>query len=296
VAGLGETPWVDRNLQLAWERILAVAPRGGEGMPLVEQHGGRGKAIVQEFGCGHYGCVMPTSVPGLVAKLSSDPTEAFFVAAALRLGGDNYDDAGIVRYAAVYQIRNAYHRRRPLFVLWREEAYDIGFPMAHRYGDRSWEARRDQELTNHLVAFKDHAGKARVQLQRATKAGDDPFALAARAVGMQDEVWGEVWWGNADVEMGYPSRRDRAYKIARELRACAIIAEMMENTDGSDTIGRALGYYLDNGLLLADVHANNVGKVERHDDTYDGEVRVITDPGHAVPLEPRWAEVVIEEI
>jgi hypothetical protein len=63
------------------------------------------------------------------------------------------------------------------------------------------------------------------------------------------------------------------------------MTELMQNTDGSDLIGSALRYYLEQGLLLADVHANNVGKVERTSGW------VITDPGHAVPLEQRWAVV-----
>jgi len=279
-------------------------------MPLVEAVQGRGKAIVQEFGCGHYGCVMPTSTPGVVVKLSSDPTEAYFVAAALQLGFEGYDDAGIVRYYGVYQLRNAYHRKRPIFVIWREEAFDIGFPLA---GAANWrqtsdyEIRRNRKLSDYLDAFKGQADSVRRLLNRAAKRGEDPYDIvaAANTREMQEWAWGSTEWDEraTDVRImgggrgvvpsvGLPPVAGSALY----LRACAIIAEMMENTDGSDTIGRTLGYYLNEGLLLADVHANNVGKVERHDDIWDGEVRVITDPGHAVPLEPRWREVVIEEI
>ena len=44
------------------------------------------------------------------------------------------------------------------------------------------------------------------------------------------------------------------------------------------------------------VHINNVGRVTRDWGDYTGEQIVITDPGHAVPLDPRWSAVVIEEI
>lgn len=310
MSGLGETPWVDRNLQLAWERILAVAPQGGEGMPLIEKVGGRGKAIVQEYGCGHYGCVMPTSVPGVVVKLSSDPTEAYFIAAALQLGFD-YENAGIVQYYAVYQLANAFHRKRPLFVIWREEAYDLGFPLeaTRSYGlmpaDAHWRVTRDKELLRLLDSFKFFAAAVRTQLEGTAKRGNDPYALVteAKTNALMDWAWNYVD-ADAALKVGRQqpmARQGHAHlrgvqRLAANLRACSLIAEWMGNTDGSDTIGRALEFYLDSGLLLADVHGDNVGKVERHDDIYDGEVRVITDPGHAVPLERRWAEVVIEEI
>lgn len=300
MTGLGETPWVDRNLQLAWERIRAVAPGGAASMPVVERYRGRGKVVVQEFGCGHYGCVMPTSVPGVVVKLSSDPTEAFFIAAALELGFDPYDNAGIVRYYAVYQLANAFHRQRPLFVLWREEAFDVGFPTQTQWGRtavhsrEAFEQRRDKQLLRYLDFFKTHANSARERLKRS----DDPIVVAAEALWLGDRVAGEVWWESEglgpQIERG--GRVPVVRAVARHLRACAIVAEMMENTDGAVEIGRTLGYYLSEGLLLADVHGNNVGKVERHDDAYDGEVRVVTDPGHAVPLLPRWDAVTIEEI
>jgi len=278
-------------------------------MPLVEAVQGRGKAIVQEFGCGHYGCVMPTSTPGVVVKLSSDPTEAYFVAAALQLGFEGYEDAGIVRYYGIYQLRNAYHRKRPIFVIWREEAFDLGFPTraTRSFGimppDALYERRRDLDLLRFLDMFKFFAAAIRRQLTSVQKRGGDPYQTVVDAAALADWAWGYVEWHVVEAvgrqqpmqRQGYAHLRG-TQRLAANLRACAIIAEMMENTDGSDTIGRTLGYYLNEGLLLADVHANNVGKVERHDDIWDGEVRVITDPGHAVPLEPRWREVVIEEI
>jgi hypothetical protein len=81
-----------------------------------------------------------------------------------------------------------------------------------------------------------------------------------------------------------------ARRIAVALRACDLIAELMQNTDGCDLIGSALRYYLGEGILLADVHANNVGKVARTSGW------VITDPGHAVGLEERWRNVSVPEL
>jgi hypothetical protein len=49
------------------------------------------------------------------------------------------------------------------------------------------------------------------------------------------------------------------------------------------SVGEALAHYLENGILLADVHSNNLGLDS------EGEV-LITDPGHAVEFHPRWAD------
>jgi hypothetical protein len=74
-----------------------------------------------------------------------------------------------------------------------------------------------------------------------------------------------------------------AQMLAASLRACGVLAEMMGSTATSDLVGQALEYYLDQNVLLADVHANNVGLVERED--YTKPIWVITDPGHAVFLQ-----------
>jgi len=55
---------------------------------------------------------------------------------------------------------------------------------------------------------------------------------------------------------------------------------MTANEPEGYLVGQALDFYLERGLLLADVHANNVGEVTR--DGYHGPILVITDPGHLV--------------
>lgn len=122
MAGLGRTPWVDRTLQLAWDRIVPVAPKGL--MPLVVEHGKRAHVQVEEHGCGLFGCVMPTEDPNVVVKLTSDQGEAFFIATALRFG---YFPPGIVEYFGIYRVANAFHARDPLYITWREAASHIGW-------------------------------------------------------------------------------------------------------------------------------------------------------------------------
>jgi hypothetical protein len=83
------------------------------------------------------------------------------------------------------------------------------------------------------------------------------------------------------------------------LNECASIAEVMEHTAENSTIGEALAFYLEHGILLADVHANNVGVATRPpDDDYDDyhAMNVITDPGHMVPLQRRWLEIKVPSL
>jgi hypothetical protein len=62
-------------------------------------------------------------------------------------------------------------------------------------------------------------------------------------------------------------------------------------------VGRALDYCLDRGVLLCDVHGNNVGKIECDPEEYPGDLSWgITDPGHAVFLTRQWAELTVPEL
>jgi hypothetical protein len=280
VTELAKTPWVDRTANAVWSRIVAASPRP-EWVPRHTTKRG-GKISVEEFGCGHYGCVMPTSDDAVVCKITSDATEAAFVTAALSLGFGE-ETEGIVRYYAVYELPNR-HRGRPVFVLWRESATEVGLP--YGFGD-SYEERRIANLSRYLGSFKECAAAARDTLKRS----DDPWALLAEAKRHEEWAWRRGAEFNLDTVTGVvgirrtlPTYRG-AMRVALALRLCDVIAELMQNTDGSDLIGSALRYYLEQGLLLADVHANNVGKIERTSGW------VITDPGHAVPLEQRWAVV-----
>jgi hypothetical protein len=55
--------------------------------------------------------------------------------------------------------------------------------------------------------------------------------------------------------------------------------------------GEALLFYYYHGLLLADVHLNNIGRSFE-----DPNYWVISDPGHAVALSNRWATVSVPEL
>ena len=269
---LGKTPWIDRTASALWSRIVAASPKP-EWVP--RQEGSRGSKVhVEELGCGHYGCVMPTNDPEVVCKITSDVTEATFVVAAATLRGEPPE--GIVRYLGIYQLPEK-HRGRDTFILWREAALSVGLP---GFYSRDF---RVKNLATALYDFKTLANLARETL----KGSANRDALLEEARKNEDRAW-DICGGFAPLSEFGPAgeklakRFKGALRLAVTLRLCDIQTELMENTDGSDTVGSALRYYLQEGILLADVHTGNVGTVER---TSGG---VITDPGHAVGLQERW--------
>jgi hypothetical protein len=273
--------WVNRSLAESWD---AMQERVGKELMPTEKVGSSGKRrSVEEYGCGHYGCVLPTSRKGLVLKVTSDPLEAHFVASAMKMRA--FPD-GIVHYAAIYRLPAEY-RGRPVFVLWREEAYDVGrlVWLKNLPGE---DPRAMQEFVWHLRVFQTCAG---IVKDIVTRAADQAATLASMKryedwardkVELDDIGEGmgrQHWEGQRAGPFGTLKGAQRAAAL---VRACAIVAELMEHEPGGPEVGEALDFYLERGLLLADVHLNNVGHVRR--DTHERPFWAITDPGHAVPL------------
>ena len=273
-------PWVDRALTAHWDALYESV--GAEMMPQVASVSRRGKRTFKELGCGHYGCVIPTNTENIVFKLTSDATEAAFVAAACSLG--EFPE-GMIRYYQIYEIPVT-HRGRRVFALWREEASAIGFPLwiyeyekvTDPYIRRSW-----RKLLDNLSEFQGHAAIVRLYI---TKAKDSAGAIR-RLAAQKDFAWSFTRGARAANLRG-------AQRAAVSLQHCEDIAEIMEHTYASDAIGGAFSFYLEHGLLLADVHVQNVGVATRSpDDEYEDyhAVNVITDPGHMVPLQSRWLQI-----
>lgn len=265
-------PWADKALRQEWDRIAEV----GLPMPL---RGARGK--FEELGCGHYGCVMPTNDDRVVFKLTSDPTEAEFIKLAQPLGWPD----GIVRYYGVQEIDFQY-RRRQVFAVWREAAHNVGKLQLWGGWKDDYDKRSQLEFASNLARFQELAARVRNALLKAK----DASVLWDKAKDLEDWAWRSV---SSDDAMGTMTAGRRfvfhglgrykgAHNVAASWRACAIIAELMENTYLSDSVGGAFTFYMEHKMLLADVHAGNVGQVERED--YGDPIWVITDPGHVIVL------------
>jgi hypothetical protein len=270
-------PWANRALKQSWPTIESA------GLPLPVMSG---KWKFEELGCGHYGCVIPTTDESIVFKLTSDPTEAEFIQLAAPLGWPD----GIVTYYKIIELDFTY-RKRTVFAIWRQAAFNVGELLRgigyRRRSDMDYEDRARHEFADHLVAFSVHAGTYRDILKRSKNA-QKLFNESQRYI---QWAWDNFSTDEAKGEIGGPlgvrhwpafSHYRGAYKLAALWRACEVMAELMEHTYLSDNVGGALGFYMENKFLLADVHLGNIGQVKHED--YDGMYWAITDPGHVVVL------------
>jgi len=282
-AYLENPPWVDRVLNKNFDSIRR---RFGEEFLPIPSTSSSKKKHFEELGCGHYGCVLNTVTPGVIIKVTSDPTEAAFVTASQQIGEL---PEGIVRYLGVFQVQDE-HRGRPIYVLWREEASNVGGLLSERQFS---DFRR---VINRLDAFKIYASYARDTIKRSSSASKlltDSMRLeewASDAVNYERVTHLGSRFDYVAYKHEVPSHFKGAYRVAYAVQACKWIAQEMENEDIGYLVGGALGFYLEQGILLADVHANNVGQVARPDE-YTKPIWVITDPGHMVALDPKWFDL-----
>lgn len=296
------TPWVDRNVAKFMQAMLEVVP-DKSWLPQFEAPGS-----VEELGCGHYGCVMPTGRDDTVFKITSDPAEAAFVRVAIELAErDKMWPAGMVQYKAIYQLAGASYRRRPVFIIWRQEAFDIGFLVGAAAGPgvSYGESVMLKEAQNYIGNTKIAGHFVREYLakdagQRVVKVHREE-GWARGVVGEHFDLIGKI------PMMGGPRggllqtvdsviRRYRgAERAAVALAFYSNALDMMEHNNPLTTnIGHAMNYYFDQGIVLADVHLNNIGKA--HHEDFDELIPTITDPGHAVFLDDRFDGLTVEEM
>jgi hypothetical protein len=282
-------PWVDRVLKDNWDAMEAVV--GAQMMPTTyaPRAGSKQTSRYEELGTGHYGAVFDTRRPEVALKVTSDPAEARFILAALSL--KEWPD-GIVHYIDLMRLPVNF-RRRPVYAIWREKAYSTGviLPEAVQKPNDPYFRTAKNELGALLYTFLVFAAQVRRRSLRIQGFYDE----IKQAESM--DVWDEAMRRFDQMFSIYKRGFDRrafddtprmpyrgTMRTAVALSVCQMTAEYMENTYGGVELGRALGYYLDKGILLADVHTFNVGQVRRGEHSYT----VITDPGHAVFLTDRF--------
>jgi len=225
--------------------------------------------------------------------------------------------------------------RNRVYLLWREEAFNIGFPASlilPRYVGRRAPGdphpatdvpevvqNEARALVYNLEAFKTEAQYVWVLTTAIAEGkftdGSAGFGGRVRPSDLPGFL-AKVWYGytsgafrtitrmftTSESKYGHQRLRNnmqhalpppdvlrrhglgeytpfQAYIIMR-LEVCRMLGQIMENTPMNEGVGEALLYYLDQGVLMADVHPGNVGIVRR--DGYD--IPAITDPGQAVLL------------
>lgn len=116
-------PWVTGALADSYETLEKLTPP--KWMPqLANVRKVRGNALTAqlvEFGCGAYGCVLPTLDPKIVLKVTTDETEAMFAA---DLAPDLVAPI-CVEYPMVAEL-SAHHDGMQVHLLWREAAEHVG--------------------------------------------------------------------------------------------------------------------------------------------------------------------------
>jgi hypothetical protein len=95
--------------------------------------GGKLTAAMKEYGCGAYGCVLPTLDPKVVLKLTTDSTEAEFAQGI----ADKLSAPVVVKYHLARALPDRY-KQRGAYLLWRDSADKVGQVLeavAERAGD-----------------------------------------------------------------------------------------------------------------------------------------------------------------
>jgi hypothetical protein len=248
-----------------FQRAIQLLPKVAAGKRTAHQH----------YGCGVYGCVMPTSVAGVVVKVTSDPSEPELV--DLVKSRLKHWPEGLAAYYGTLKLPETY-RGRPTFVLWREEAFHVGELEKLIHESTPAKARPLIALRRRLLQHLHYAAYARYTLKKSS------YAPALLKDAEQLLPWARTTVRWADIEEATDQESDvlEEHRGARKLALCLVASQLISEMMVSDcglagaAIGKAFVQLRGVGILLADVHDSNIGVV-------DGRW-VITDPGHAVVL------------
>jgi hypothetical protein len=245
----------------------------------------------REYGSGHYGCVMPTGTPGTVIKVTTDVTEASFVAAYLSMP-KNDRPVGIIPYRKLLAIRSESHLKRPVFVLWRDEAQHVGGHAIDewiRTGARDFEREYLRRSYRNVERGIGNCLDAARMIRKLVLNKPNAKELLSKGVALMDDAW----------DRGSPPR---AAPGSTPLRIGWYLSVFDQNAGGLQSeqlgnyVGQALQECLRQGLLLADVHLGNIGMPTGELLEEIGMTAIITDPGHAIALDGRYAGVTVEEL
>ncbi len=249
--------WTNSALLRQWDDIERLVGRAR--MPKVNSHTAN-KLVAQEYGSGVYGTVMPTNTKGIVVKVTSDPTEATFAYMLSKMG--RYPE-GIVKYYDVFELEGE-RRGRPIYVLWREEAYDVGKSLTRQAANMLVDLRSEIDPAFRLTYSEPERSEHLRPIKSAARAYRKHTGYERGGSGPNLVGKAKMWLSDKDVRAGYGIDAARA------------IADNLAHGDSGRLVGAAIRDLIDRDILLADIHPGNVGKVPRR-----GQMRtVITDPGN----------------
>lgn len=227
---------------------------------------------LEPLGCGFYGCVYPTPAPDVVLKLTTDPSEAAFVTAAMRIHGDRFPP-GIVHYYRIDATTSS-HDGRGAYLIWREAADHVGTWLSvlnDTYG-----ATSVAEGRSYLRVFYDGGATLRELLE----ASGNPAQLQRNAAGLYGWARDHTTWKN--VRDGDLVDHQAPERFAATIHAMGEMTQKMSKLRPFSGLGETLGLYMKHALLVTDVGSQNLGIAAMR----SGVDLVITDPGEVVSIQP----------
>lgn len=133
---------------------------------------GRARVRVPEYGCGEYGCVLPTLDPDVVLKVTSDDTEAQFAAHL----SPTLVAPICVTYHSVLALDTKY-KGNGVYLVWRESADMVG---------KLADVAADGDAAAELIAAQHAAGMVAFDAVRSGNEDDMHVALEGWAATLSD--------------------------------------------------------------------------------------------------------------
>lgn len=242
--------------------------------------------LEEQYGCGGFGCVYKTGLESIVFKLTADLYEALLVKVILDMQAAGVSPPiGIVRYYGLFSIGR--YSGSEVFVLWREAAEHIGA------GPGGWDAQarrlgmpeRDIENTReHLETLYDLAKKLRREFRAAELSSNFKSWVAGQFEYFLMQA-PDMFAPQAEVYFG------QDYAFAADLGRYDWAAQQLAKTKTGRLIGQAARKLLRQGIVLTDMHDENVGHVRRKKTSYTPGQIVLTDPGYSLMLSPSFWNV-----
>lgn len=273
MAGLGATPWVDSAWTTFAPRLQAV----GYDMRRLPAMDAVSPMNVKEFGAGSWGVVSPTNYPRVVVKLTTDKPEAWLVSLILgqkQMGyaGIGQPSHGIVRYDDVLQLKHEKHNGKEVFVIWRSEAKDIGSALKGAIIKNDMIVGGNSAAMTTLMPITRVTSVIRyIWMDIADLRKNTPDD--ARYAAMLDVIW-------RHTQLRTIASPGPLTRITQALQQLWYELAGAQNDPVCRPIADAFEFFLTRGVLLADVHWNNIGR-----DLAPPYPWIITDPGHAIVLD-----------
>jgi hypothetical protein len=290
-------PWADKIMYANWKQVATFAQKQNLPMPTPTLPPSR-KISWKEFGCGKWGCAYPTEDPNIVCKLTADMSEAEATTGIAVLQSKPHMD-GIVRYYGIMPLRGKRAAVDPntgksekassVTLIWREGA-QCGASLPEQAEKAKGKRANDMNASWQLLYNSVVAADIGRQIHADAR---DPATLlretnkllpGARreALADQDDLLALMGteYTDFDKKIAYGSGpQGLAYCLASFELICAAIIKV----GILDHVAATLLALLRQGILLADVHHDNVCELTRS----NGRYWVITDPGQAVFLGKR---------